>query len=158
MFEAQGKDIKEHLCLCKSASSLFLNPGIWVKGETFPFKALHRQLQLISEKKQEVTSMESVEILGKNTCAWVAGFPSSATLQRTKSDTRETQVQKSAVLWSLQPALAFGFTCITKAKQRLVSKIIFPLPSRLLSSDLKDECITCQIHGRSWNTIPKRCM
>ena len=41
MFKAQWKDIKEHLCLCKSASSLFLNPGIWVKGETFPFESLH---------------------------------------------------------------------------------------------------------------------
>lgn len=42
--------------------------------------------------------------------------------------------------------------------QRHVTRIVFPLPNRLLSSGLKDECITCQIYERSWNTILKRCL
>jgi len=33
--------MKEQLCLCKSSSSLMLSPGIRVKGEAFPFGAVH---------------------------------------------------------------------------------------------------------------------
>lgn len=35
------KNMKEQLCLCKSSSSLMLSPGIRVKGEAFPFGAVH---------------------------------------------------------------------------------------------------------------------
>lgn len=67
-----------------------------------------------------MTSVESVEILGENACAWVTHFPSSATLPFSGQKVKQGRCRftKCVVLWSLQPALAFGFTCSTKAKQR----------------------------------------
>lgn len=64
--------------------------------------------------------MESVEIFGENACAWVACFPSSATLPFSGQKVKQgrCRFRKCVVLWSLQPALAFGFTCSTEAKQR----------------------------------------
>lgn len=82
MFKAPGKGIKEHLRLCKSTASLFLNVGYESKVKHFPLSPCPRQLWLMSphEKKQEVVSMEPVKIFWGNACPGVTRFASSFTL------------------------------------------------------------------------------